>query len=64
MKLYPFVVFAQHLKGFDTLEEAKQFALANVPAARTANPSSKKSSAMISCTTSTEKNGVSCSPDA
>jgi hypothetical protein len=31
MKLYRFVVFAQRLRGFDTLEEAKVFARANVP---------------------------------
>jgi hypothetical protein len=31
MKLYRFVVFAQRLRGFDTLEEATEFARANVP---------------------------------
>lgn len=32
MKLYPYVVFAERMRGFDTIDEAKEFALANVPA--------------------------------
>lgn len=31
MKLYPFVVFAERMRGFDSLEEATEFARANVP---------------------------------
>src|SRR5689334_13473081 len=31
MKFYPYVVFAERLRGFDTLDEAKAFAQANVP---------------------------------
>lgn len=31
MKLYPYVVFAERMRGFDTLEESKEFARANVP---------------------------------
>jgi hypothetical protein len=31
MKLYPFVVLADRLRGFDTLEEAKQFACEHAP---------------------------------
>ncbi len=32
MKLHPFVVFAERLRGFDTLESAVAFARCNVPA--------------------------------
>ncbi len=31
MKLYPYIVFAERLRGFDTLEAAKEFSLVNVP---------------------------------
>lgn len=31
MKLYPYVVFAERMRGFDTLAEAEEFARANVP---------------------------------
>lgn len=31
MKLYQYVVFAERMRGFDTIEEAKEFARANVP---------------------------------
>jgi hypothetical protein len=31
VKLYPYVVFAERMRGFDTLEEVKEFARANVP---------------------------------
>ncbi|UQA61867.1 hypothetical protein [Polyangium aurulentum] len=31
MKVYPYVVLAERMRGFDTLEEAKGFARANVP---------------------------------
>jgi hypothetical protein len=31
MKLYPYLVLAERVRGFDTLDEAKVFALANVP---------------------------------
>jgi hypothetical protein len=31
VKLYPYVVFAERMRGFDTMEEAKEFARANVP---------------------------------
>jgi hypothetical protein len=31
VKLYPYVVFADRMRGFDMLEEAKEFARANVP---------------------------------
>ena len=32
MILHPYVVLARRVRGFDTLEEAKAFALANYPA--------------------------------
>lgn len=31
MKLYPFIVFAERMRGFDTLEAAKEFAGVNIP---------------------------------
>ncbi len=31
MRLYPYVVFAERMRGFETLDEAKEFARANVP---------------------------------
>ncbi|MBI4701706.1 MAG: hypothetical protein HY744_11205 [Deltaproteobacteria bacterium] len=32
MRQHRFVVFARHLRGFDELDDAKQFALVNFPA--------------------------------
>jgi hypothetical protein len=31
VKLFPYVVLAERLRGFDTLDEAKRFAEVNVP---------------------------------
>jgi hypothetical protein len=31
VKLFPYVVFAERLRGFDTLDEARRFAEVNVP---------------------------------